>query len=166
MGNILIFRSAKHPIVKNCIQYIKNENEDCKVFVCVQEECMEQYNSISNVQMIVFPNGFFEYKRTKSNEALCRILCSQEYDQVYIPYSTVVPNCIEIEKIVFKLVHSKSVFYYDAFGSVQLKNIEINKTMILNKCKKYGKYLIQIVELLVLKLIYCIICVVRFGRGE
>lgn len=57
LENILIFRSAKHQIVKSCINDIYNMNNNYSVWICVQQECAGLYRNQKN-HLIIAPNGF------------------------------------------------------------------------------------------------------------
>ena len=107
--NILIFRSAKHPVVEKNIKYITEKHKECVVYLCVQEECKERYGLLENVKLIVFPNGMFNYSNTVLDNELCDKLTGGIFDEIYIPFSTVEPHCDEIEKIVLKIMKQRKV---------------------------------------------------------
>lgn len=127
MKDFLIFRSAKHPVVKDCIERINKEYTDCIIWLCIQEQCVNMYSNYNNIKFIVFPNGMFNYDMTLQDNKILSELIKKEFDEVYIPYSTQVPRCEEIEKIIVKLLHKKRAVYYGLNGNMDKKKIYIGK---------------------------------------
>ncbi len=151
MKNFLIFRSAKHPIVKECIGKISKEYKDCIIWICIQEQCQDMYSTYDNVKFIVFPNGMFNYKNTSSNKNIINQLNQRKYDEVYIPYSTHIPRCEEIEKIVVKILQKKKAVYYGLEGRMEKKRVHIgkisHKKIINNICKAVNYNIMRIIYL-------------------
>lgn len=149
MAEILVFRSAKHPVVKECIEKINNEYGDCIIWLCIQEQCMDMYSEYTNIQFITFPNGMFNYEKTIANKKLCRMLVGKAFDDIYIPYSSHVPNCEEIEKIVVHILKERKAIYYGRDGNTKKKCI-----YIIIKPKKILKTLYESINYCVMKMIY------------
>lgn len=155
--NILIFRSAKHEIVKKNISYLNVEKN--KVYLCVQEQCIDIYKEMKNVELIVFPNGFFDYKKTRKNKELCEKLKIVKYDEVYVPYSTQEPECREIENIIYWILGIKKIYFYNAIGEIETKHTHLFQTCTFLKNTK--KKILLIGEYIYLKAIYFVIKVAK-----
>lgn len=148
--NLLVFRSAKHPVVKECIEKMTTENKDCRIWLCVQEQCAGQYSEYSNVEFIIFPNGMFNYERTAVNKEIFDSLTKLQFDEAIITYSSPVPHCEEIEKIVLNIVKKKSALYFNSEGKMYKKKIHIRRI----KPKKIIKCIYRYVDYILMKIIY------------
>lgn len=158
MKKILVFRSAKHPLMEECIKKINEENGDCKIWLCIQEQCTKLYSKYENIHFIVFPNGMFSYERTVADQMICDALLAEHFDEVYIPYSSVLPKCEEIEKIIVRIVKKRKVIYYDRAGNMERKGIYVGKI----KPRKILQKLSEGIEYTAMKLIYLYFA----GRGK
>lgn len=150
MKKILVFRSAKHPLMEECIKKINEEYEDCVIWLCIQEQCIKLYTRHDNIRFIMFPNGMFSYKKTVADKMICDGLLAEHFDEVYIPYSSVTPNCEEIEKIIVRILKKRKAVYYDRAGNVERRGIYIGKI----KPKKILRKLSERIEYTAMKVIY------------
>ena len=153
--NYLIFRSAKHPLVHELIKKIISENANAKIYLCIQEECVEKYKEFNDVELIIFPNGFFDYKYLNDNEVLLKQINIRQYNKIFVPYSTVEPKIDEIKKICLKLLKQNIVYLYNKEGKIQKKRIfkislfnnnrkiELKNVIIKNILMILGKYYIR-----------------------
>ena len=159
MKNILLFRSAKHTIIKSCIKSINAYNNDCIIWLCVQEQCKDIYKEYNNIQFIIFPNGMYSYEKTIENQEICNKLKDVVFDDIYIPCNSLASNYDEVENIIFKIVNKKIAIYYDAEGKIHKKKI-CSKT--INTTKLF-KNICEFVDYTVMKIIY--FCIIRIKNG-
>ncbi len=150
MKDFLMFRSAKHPVVKDCIERINKEYTDYIIWLCIQEQCINIYSDYNNIKFIVFPNGMFNYDRTSRDNKILSELTKKEFDKIYIPYSTQVPRCEEIEKIIVRLLHKKRAVYCSLNGNMDNKKIYISKI----KPKKIIENIYNLIDYNIMKIIY------------
>lgn len=150
MKNILLFRSAKHPIVNACIKEIKKCNKDCVIWLCVQEQCKNMYKEYKGVKFIAFPNGMYNYEKTMQSQEICDQLKNVKFDDIYIPCNISTSNYDEVEKIILQIVHQKRVIFYDINGEMHKKKIGMKKKLIL----KFYKDLCETFNYVILKIIY------------
>ena len=151
LENILIFRSAKHQIVKSCINDIYNMNNNYSVWICVQQECAGLYRNQKN-HLIIAPNGFFDYDSFSKNKKLVKQLKIYHFKKIYIPYSGTKPNCYEILKIVRNIIGKRHIFYYNQYGNINYKYINIWRSRL----HKYVTSIIEYIQYKILILIYYI----------
>ena len=156
MKNFLVFRSAKHPIVNECIEKIIERYTDCTIWLCIQKECIDRYSKFENIRFIVFPNGMFSFENTIKDKRIVGLLKEVVFDDVYIPYSTLVPECEEIEKIILNILSIKKAVYYGRDGSFKKKKLEIIRISI----EKFTKKFCHSLDYFFVKLIY-ILCFAR-----
>lgn len=147
---ILIFRSAKHPVVKECIEKINHEYKECNIWMCIQEQCLNQYSEYANIRFIIFPNGMFSYEKTASNMEICDSLRKTEFDEIVITYSSPDPHCEEIEKIILNILRKKSAVYCDSDIKMHKKRIHIRRI----KPKKIIKKIRRSLDFTLTKVIY------------
>ncbi|MCM1498882.1 MAG: hypothetical protein NC124_10505 [Clostridium sp.] len=150
MKELLVFRSAKHPVVKDCINKINNEYKECTIWLCIQEQCINMYLEYDNVKFIVFPNGMFNYEKTVVNKKIVDHLVGKKFDDIYIPYSTQTPNCREIEKIILKIVRKKTAIYYSLNGNINRERIHFSKI----KPKRIIEIICKYIDYNVMRIIY------------
>ena len=160
MRNVLIFRSTKHPIVKECIKKINSESHECNIWLCVQKQCKDLYTEYDNIQFIVFPNGMFSLNGTLSDCDLFNKLEKLEIDTVFIPCTSISSDFTEIEKIIRVILHKKKVCYFDFEGKIYNKRIR-------NKLFDFTKIIENIYEFIdfhIMILIYLMI--IRRNRND
>lgn len=148
--SILVFRSANHPIVKECIQKINADFGFCNIWLCVQEQCTGKYADFLDLKLIVFPNGMFSFEKTISNEKICALLTKKRFSAIYIPHSMEISNYREIEKIVRGIIGEKRVLYYNAQGEIKRKKVNSSELTI----RKVFKALNLFIDYCVIKAIY------------
>lgn len=125
---VVIFRCANHPIVKQCIEYSIEKYVDSRIFLLVQEECLEiydEYRKYENIHFVVVTNGFFEINNMKMHPEIINISRYQRL-VVYIPTRNIGNNFNNIEKICVSLFHVSKVYYYDDIGNVKERRIFIS----------------------------------------
>lgn len=148
--NILVFRSAKHPIVKECIQKVSTDFKSCTIWLCIQEQCADMYSDFANLELILFPNGMFSFERINADEKICALLTGRKFSAIYIPHSMEISNYREIEKIIRRIIGEKKVFYYNKQGEMKRKRIGVSSLSI----KKIFKIISNFIEYYVIKVIY------------
>lgn len=161
MKKILVFRSAKHYIVKDCINTIRKIEHDSGIWLCIQEECVDLYKE-EQVNMIIFPNGFFDYNTTYNNRKLMSKLQDTSFDLVYCPYSspnkTVTPHSSEIEKITKNILKLQDMYYYNRYGDIQKRHLSSWNFDIIKKGIAKIK---DTLEFTLLRIIYVVVSMRR-----
>ncbi|EKQ51114.1 MULTISPECIES: hypothetical protein [unclassified Clostridium] len=152
--NILIFRSASYDIICRLINYILEKYDSESIYIIIQKEAIELLRiKYPNIKYIINENGFFKYNNYLENINLRNNVECREYQEIYIPSSTIeINNFQEIQAIISK-ISKKNVFFYNCLGEVTKVNTNIFYIKISEKLKKLSESLLNVLLLLVLKII-------------
>ena len=137
--NILIFRSAKHYIVENLIADLKRKGNPT-IYLVVQDESKARYQKMKGVNLIIYPDGYFNYQNLLCYDEVKNNLLEIPCQKIYVPYSTTKPKVEEVEKIIANLLGRKVIYLYDKFGNIKKHQINMliyNLLRVREKMKNY-----------------------------